>query len=554
MNKSSITYKTSIKYILMILVSSLIVIAGTLLIPYANKYFIDQALINNKYSELIFAVALFTCGSIFSQLFYAIKNLYYVKLESNVMVEIRRSLHKKIHNLDDISNIDSSHLVSLYINDANRAKQKYRAIIEILLGLFQIVAILTIIIIVNVHFVWLAVLTIGLYAYWPSLIGKKVRATSLQIQENLQDITGSVYESLNMVKEVRIYNLLKKDYLKVDSQFSKAIQPVIQQEKYNALYTIANLLFSFFISILIFIGGLLVFNNNLSIGTLVAIITYLGYISDPVQSVVANYGYLKNIEASVERINDIFRYKERSKLHKENQEFSASNEISLVLENISLEKNGKSILNNISLSFTPNEFVAIIGTSGSGKSSLLNIISRMQKPSKGDIYIQGKHSREIPDKNYYDIIKHVFQNSSLFRGTLEENLFSSKKIDRDTLYQLIRDLDLSYLLGEDPLNFLIEKNPSNLSGGQQQRLSLLRALILNPPILLLDEVTSSQDEVTEIKILEVLKRLRKDKITIFVTHKAEVMKYASKTLKLENGEIVKECQINKLKRVEEHVL
>lgn len=202
-------------------------------------------------------------------------------------------------------------------------------------------------------------------------------------------------------------------------------------------------------------------------------------------------------------------------------------------------------LKNISLEIFENEFVAIIGTSGSGKSTMMNIIGCLDKPSKGDLYLDGQN---IIDLEESDLSTHrgknvgfIFQQYNLI-GTL--SVFNNIKLPLDFQEYSDKEADkrvedmLHLVKLEDKKNNL----PSQLSGGQQQRVSIARCLVTNPKIILADEPTGALDSVTGKEILETLQRLWKEekKTVIMITHDLNLAKYASRIIELKDGEICKE--------------
>lgn len=208
----------------------------------------------------------------------------------------------------------------------------------------------------------------------------------------------------------------------------------------------------------------------------------------------------------------------------------------LAFKNVSFDNDGKTILKNISASVEQHDFISIVGASGSGKSTLLKLCSHLISPTNGDMFFKGKNFIDYSPMELRKNIAYCFQTPYLFGDTVRDNIsfpFSIRNIKFDS--KRVDDLFSSFHMTTDYL----DKDVRNLSGGEKQRVALIRSLIFNPEVLLLDEITSALD-VNNTKIVEnVIASLNKEGITVlWITHNPEQSrKYANKLLTVEAGKI-----------------
>jgi ATP-binding cassette subfamily B protein len=216
---------------------------------------------------------------------------------------------------------------------------------------------------------------------------------------------------------------------------------------------------------------------------------------------------------------------------------------SIIFENVSFDyqkQDSKKLINNISFTINPGEKIGIIGRTGTGKSTLLHLLSRFYDINDGNIYIDNKNIKKITIKSLRQIFGIVQQDIFLFPGTIKENI-SYGKPDA-TLIEIKKAATLAHINKHieslpDQYETWVGENGVSLSGGQKQRISIARTLLTNPPILILDDVTSSVDLKTELEIEKSLEKILVNKSSITVTHRTKVMKKLDKILFIEDGKI-----------------
>jgi len=518
----------------MVLIFGLLSLSAYLYIPTANKSLIDEGIYSGNHNKLIMTVIILFLSFVLAELLLAIKQVILTYIENLYSLFIRINIHKKVRNLKDIDQFSSSQLISYHINDVNIAKQKIRRNLDNIISYIEVFIICLIVSFISLKFLIIVLLIIPIYAILPKILGNKIALYSTLVQGQLEKITGTLTNSYNLSKEIRIYQKEIWDNNKTEAEFRKIIRPVVKLDIFYNLYFIGNLLYSAFLCLIFYFGAILVQDNKITIGTLFALTTYIGYISRPIQSIVQNLGQLKSVKVSESRIKEVLKSTEIL-----NRDVSLANlDIKKIeFNNVILNVDNSQVLKDVSFFVKKGEFLGITGVSGSGKTSILNLLAKLSSPTSGEILINDINIENFDNYDYYSNLKYVFQESNFIQGTLIENMFLAETdIDKISLLKkLLVIFNLEFL--SNNLNYMIENNGANLSGGQKQRLSVIRALLCNPTILLLDEATSGLDSDMANKIISHIKEIRKEKITILITHDPNILKIVDNVIVINNGRI-----------------
>ncbi|WP_347723569.1 ABC transporter ATP-binding protein [Lysinibacillus capsici] len=537
--------KDKLFIIFIVLIFGLLSLGIYLYIPTANKNLIDDGIYSGNHNKLLVTVIILFFSFVLSELFLAFKQVILTYIENLYSLFIRSNIHMKVRNLNDIDQFSSSQLISYHINDVNMAKQKIRRNLDNLISVIEVLIICLIVSFINIKFLIITLFIIPIYAILPKILGSKIETQSMLVQEQLEKITERLTNSYNISKEIRIFQKESWDINKTENSFRNIIRPVVKLDILYNLYFIGNILYSVFLCLIFYFGAILVQENTITIGTLFALTTYIGYISRPIHSIVQNLGQLKTVNVSENRIIDVLQKREilNPELSFENEDFKQ-----IEFKNVYFTLDNHQILNGISFFVKKGGFLGVTGVSGSGKSSILNLLAKLSRPTCGEILINNKNIELLKNEEYYNNLKYVFQESNFIQGSLIENMFldSTEKNKINLLNELLYLFDLDFL--SKNLDYRIENNGTNLSGGQKQRLSLIRALLCNPTILLLDEVTSGLDSDMAIKIITYIKKMREDKITIIVSHDPSVINLMNDVIIINNGK-VSNLNKNKLQKI-----
>ena len=281
-------------------------------------------------------------------------------------------------------------------------------------------------------------------------------------------------------------------------------------------------------------GLLLVQDGDATFGTLVAALVYLRLFTEPIDDLSLVALSTKSLEAACDRVFDILEIEEFK-----NVSFGTKSEFKGEVEfrDVSLSYDGiKDAVHDCSFHAMPKDTVAIVGLSGSGKTSLVNLMMGFYKPTEGEIRIDGIPLDDLSRAQLNSLYSLVAQDSWIFKGTYRENIvYNSTNITEDDLMEIIRTVKLDYVLDyPDGLDTYID-DPTKLSMGQKQLICVARAMAHKTPILIMDEITNSIDIVTERAIIDSIRRMRNKRTTFVIAHRLSTIKAADLIIVMENG-------------------
>lgn len=378
---------------------------------------------------------------------------------------------------------------------------------------------------------------IALITFIATTISKKVRNLSKKSEDAKQKVSNLVFESIINYKVIFSFNASNNlncffDKLNVDAK-----NKINDRLKFRSIFfasVITSLLL--IITAIVWFGSVEVENGNLTSGKLVSFLFYSFLTSVSFGGIIEMMNDLQKNLAGAERIFEIIDYKTYNK--EENKLLELDNFETIKLNNISYKyskDNKTNIIDNVNVSFIENKLNVIQGTSGVGKTTILNIILGLYKPLNGEIIIGKNKFNYLTPKMWGNKISYVPQDNLLFSGTILENVsFFDLNPDLDKINKIITGLNLNKLITSlsDGMNSDIGSLATKISGGQKQRIAIARALYTSPKILILDESTSQLDEKTENDILDYITSFSDDLTIICVAHRKEAIKRADNLINL----------------------
>lgn len=375
-------------------------------------------------------------------------------------------------------------------------------------------------------------------------IGSKLKARSLEAQQYWSDTMSQVEETLGGLRIIKAFLAEKK----MTGRFEKVTEGMRQKNnkvgiRQASAHPVSELLGSIMIAIVLWFGGTLILGSDATIDApaFMSYMTILYSIIQPFKDLSkAAYSIPKGL-ASAERIDKILGA-ENPLVEKENPIIIKEFEKSIDFENVTFSYDGsRTILNDVSLSIPKGKTVAVVGASGAGKSTLVDLIPRFYDVNDGCIRVDGYDIRDLSTKSLRALIGNVNQEPILFNDTIFNNIAFG--VENATLDQVIAAAKIA-----NAHEFIMEKpggydenvgdRGSKLSGGQRQRISIARAILKNPPILILDEATASLDTESEKLVQEALDRLMSNRTTIAIAHRLSTIKNADMIVVMDNGKVV----------------
>lgn len=520
----------------------------TLIAPFVMGLIIDEYIPNKNLYGIIFGIIVFILIPFFSVALQTLYNYFlikYVRKKGNEMsIDIMKNLVYKENQFFDQEN--SLELLSYSSKEAVSYINFY--ISE--LSKFYVYIIISIIIFIILLFLNPIIALIQLLyfpiAYFP--VKKIMKNIDLEVQEivktnaEINQIKGDVFKAIEFIKLNRLENKKIKEVEKHNERINKI------WGKVAALDTMSGIWSSGFVTVLFTgisfgVGALLVLNNvfNFQIGQLVSCITYIGLLYGYFNTILQTNIDKKKKDAEFEKIFSYLELKGEREENKDKQLLTFNNSITFKKCNFNYNENVKA-LNNLSMEFKKGIWTGIVGKSGSGKSTILDLIMKLYFVDDGMIYFDNTDINKI---NSFDIrkkITKITQDIYLFPGTIESNLkLVNENITNEEIEKVIKFVCLDEYISSlpDGLKTDVGEAGKLMSGGEKQRLSLAMGLLRNNKILLLDEVTANLDSTTEKIISTNLKKLVDNGYTIIsISHKEEFLKYCDVIYTIEDGTVI----------------
>jgi ATP-binding cassette subfamily B protein/subfamily B ATP-binding cassette protein MsbA len=350
-----------------------------------------------------------------------------------------------------------------------------------------------------------------------------------------QNYAGWFGDTVGGINEVKLFNILNKKHKEFDIYQRNVIDKQKEMNMLNQWNSTTDLIMLQMLSTVLYIvGANLVFNFQLSIGSVFAFITYSAYVTGPI-SAILNIGYLvSGIIPSTKRYYTFIDLAEET--DNEKTVGLSLNDLKLEQVTFAYEK-GKYILKNVNILFAKGSKTAIIGRNGSGKTTIINLLTRMYEPTSGKIFLGTENVSELSLSEYRNMVSVVSQQIYLFNDTIRNNICLYKRVDDVMIEAACKDSGLEDFIKEVSLDYMVGQNGSMLSGGQKQKIALARALIHDKPIVIFDEATSNTDVYSEQQINGLLNTKLKEKTVIVITHKKEILNKVDQIVVLKEGEV-----------------
>ncbi|HAS18458.1 MAG TPA: ABC transporter [Flavobacteriaceae bacterium] len=375
-------------------------------------------------------------------------------------------------------------------------------------------------------------------------LSRIINQKSILVQEMLSKMSSFAQESFSGIAVIKSYNLQKQSILGFSNLASESYDKNMDLVKVQAwFFPLMVLLIGCSNLIVIYVGGNQYINGEIEIGVLAEFIIYVNMLTWPLAVVGWITSIVQQAEASQKRINVFL--KEQPEIESGKGVNISAIQGSLEFKKVSLSypETGITAIDNISLRIPAGSTLGIIGNIGSGKSTLLDLILRLYDPTSGSITLDGHNLKDFTLTELRSAIGYVPQNAFLFSESIEDNIrFGLPKASIEEIQKMAKNAAVhnNIVKFKEGYKTLLGERGVTLSGGQIQRVSIARALIKDPQVLLLDDCLSAVDTDTEEEILKNLKSLTKDKTTLIVSHRISSLKHADQIIVFENGKIVQQ--------------
>src|SRR5688572_3388904 len=351
-----------------------------------------------------------------------------------------------------------------------------------------------------------------------------------------------VHETLSALRVVKAFVREEYEEQRFVDRSNKALQSQLKVVRYSGIFDVGiGLVLATGTALFLYFGAFYVQQGKITLGELILIMAYLAQFFSPLRTITKQFTNLQSSFVGLERVYNLID-KERDVEESPNARKTSKIQGSIKFENVSFEYNkGTPVLENISFEIKPGQQVGIMGSTGSGKTTLVNLLARFYEPTHGRILVDGSDIREYKIADYRSQFSIVLQEPVLFSTSIEENIaYGRPNASKKDIQNAARDAHAHDFITGLPQGYesRVGERGMHLSGGERQRISIARAFLKDSPLLILDEPTSSVDIRTESLIMNATRKLMEGKTTFFITHRLDALSHCDLVIHLEKGKII----------------
>ena len=457
---------------------------------------------------------------------------------------IRRFREKMVANLlnldmDFFNEFRTGELISRTTNDIDRIRSIVSSIIpELTRESVTIIGLLCVVVYQSPKLAFFALVVMPVAIYPISRLAKRMKKISKQSQEKTSDITSALSEIFTNIEIIKANNAQEYEHSRFIDENNKFFRLNLKSVKIEQLVSpLMETIGSIGVAAVIIIGGKDVIDGHINMGAFFSFLTALFMLYTPLKRIVNIYNKMQDAIAASERT---FFLMDKVSQIKDGQK-ELNEEINLIKFNdVRLSYGDKEVLKGINLEANKSEFIALVGSSGGGKSSLMNLLMRFYDVNGGEILINGINLKDIKIHSLRQNIGLVTQRVYIFNDTVAKNVAYGREFNEDAVINALKLANAYEFVSklDNGINTILNEFGTNLSGGQRQRIAIARALYQNPQILIFDEATSALDNESEKEITKAINNLRSKKIIFVIAHRLSTVESADKIAVLSDGRIV----------------
>lgn len=528
-----------------VLTSAILISLLSTLTPYLLKVVVDDYLLQKNYDGMQ-SIILIMIAVLFLEVLFMFLFTYYANwLGQKVIKNLRVKVFNKILRFK-MSFFDKNavgRLVTRTVNDIETIASIFsQGLFMIIADVLKMVTVLTVMTIINLELTIVVISIFPILIYATRIFQKSMKVAFESVRKEVANLNSFVQERISGVKIVQIFNREHLEIKNFNDINIKHRDAWLRTVWINSIFfPIAEISTSICIGLLVWWGG---FNNlngeSISLGTLFLFISMSGLLFRPLRQIADRFNTLQMGMVSTERI---FKILEDDLEINDNGDIKQASFDGLIeFKNVSFSYvENQLVIDDISFTINPGETTAIVGPTGSGKTTITNLITKFYEIDLGSILIDGKNINEFKLENLREKIGVILQDVFLFADTIYNNItLFNNKISIKDVEKSAKDLDIHDFIMSLPggYDFNVSERGSTLSAGQKQLIAFLRVLVNNPDILILDEATSSIDSYSEDLIKNATKKITKGKTSIIIAHRLSTVESADKIIYMENGKIL----------------
>lgn len=517
----------------------------TTVTPYLLKVVVDDYIIPKDYSGMTLIILLMIIALTVEVLFMFCFTYYSNWLGLKVIKDIRVKIFDKIINLK-MSFFDKNsvgRLVTRAVNDIETIASIFsQGLFTIIADLFKMLVILLVMVIISFRLTFVVLLIFPILIYATRVFQKAMKKAFELVRSEVANLNSFVQERISGIKIVQIFNREKIEEDKFNTINIKHRDAWLKTVWINSIFfPIAEISGSICVGLLVWYGGFSNANGiDISIGTLFLFITMSGLLFRPLRQIADRFNTLQMGMVAVDRIFSIFENDSIINETGDIDEINFKGKIDFRNVRFSYISNIE-VLKGLSFSVKPGKTLAIVGPTGCGKTTIINLISRLYNLNSGQINIDDRSINEYKLNCLRSNIGVILQDVFLFADTIHNNVtLFDENISKDDVINAAKELGIHEFIMSLPENykFNVQERGNTLSAGQKQLIAFMRVLIKNPDILILDEATSSIDSYSEDLIKNATKKITKNKTSIIIAHRLATIEAASTIIYMEDGVIL----------------
>ena len=534
----------------LLLVSIIITAATSALYPFALDNVVN-GIVDKDLSLILTFTVLFFLFYLIQFFSNRLRTITSTKLAQGQIKSMRDGAFRNLQRvpMDFYSSVKTGYLISRITNDGEALSEFLTfQLPQVVSGVSTIFVAVSFMFYLDFSLTLYSLIIIPVIFLFSLSIQRRVRKLYLRTRRTIAAITGNVAENLSAAHSIKGFNIEQYVEDKFDGLNRDNFEANIRASRFSSIYgSILRVLEAFGIFIVLIVGTHDVLLGLTSIGILVAFIVYVQEFFDPVTQLSQLYNSYQSAMVAIIRIYGIIDSPHETVPEKK----EAISGFSGYMEarNLGVSYGTKWAIRGLNFTVKKGDKVAIVGHTGAGKTTLSNVIMKFVPPTEGDVLLDGVSIGEINNESYRSLIAPVLQEPFLFRGTVLENIaFSVPEISKERVVEYIRNYGLFDIFETLPrgLDTEVGESGRNLSEGQRQSISLLRAFIREPEVLILDEATAQIDPGAEARIIDALKSFMGDRTLILITHRFSLISLVNNILVLEGGKLVQEGSFRKL--------
>lgn len=532
------------------LIGAFILAAGVtilgLLPPYLVKIIIDEVIVKNDLPLLTVIIGILLLVYILRSILISFRIFLNNRVQQGLIFDLRNHVYHSLQrlSLSYFESKDTGKIVSRIINDVEALQAIITAgLTTLFVAFITFTGSLVILVTISLKLTLIAMLPIPLLAFLIFRFSGKAHRSYRQVRRKLAKVTSLLHESILGIREIKTFtqedyeekrfSIQGKGYLRSNMRIAKL---------WSVYYPLILLVSSLGTALVLWFGAKEVIAGVLSIGSLVAFYGYLALFYQPIDQLNEVNNMFQHARAAGERVFEIIDAIPEVEEPRDVISLSSPVKGAVEFNNVCFSYNEKEqVLDNISLKVEPGEKIAIVGPSGSGKTTFISLIPRFYDVSKGFIAIDGYDIRKLKLSYLREQIAIVLQEPFLFNESLKKNIgFGKREASEEEIIAAAKSANAEEFINKFPNGYETRagERGTNLSLGQKQRVSIARAILKDPSILILDEATSSVDAEVEALIQEALQHLMKNRTSFIIAHRLSTIRNADRIVVMDKGRIV----------------